>query len=274
MTHVLTFEAAARVPSGGLTVHDPIDHVETALVLQKNFPSALAAAIEHADLISFALFDTLLRRPFLAPSHLFDYVEQTTSMPHFGAMRRTAEAAARVRHKAQPDVTLSQIYERLAIPHDPAAELEQEKALLYPRSSIVQLFRRARALRKKIAIVSDMYIGSKDIAEILASHDLTPDILIISGPDNCAKGDGSSYRKLIERSGLSASKILHIGDNHDADFAAPDRLGLKALWIAKDPVPPKSACKAPDFQGIVCISHPASRPAPHRIKGLWRHGFG
>jgi hypothetical protein len=22
----------------------------------------------------------------------------------------------------------------------------------------------------------------------------------------------------------------------------------------------KSACKAPDFQGIVCISHPASRP--------------
>jgi hypothetical protein len=36
----------------------------------------------------------------------------------------------------------------------------------------------------------------------------------------------------------------------------------------------KSACKAPDFQGIVCISHPASRPAPHRIKGLWRHGFG
>src|SRR5690606_38487410 len=77
-------------------------------VLEKNFYSSIEQMIDSCDLISFDVFDTLLRRPFLKPPHLFDRMAALLGDHDFAAARRFAEAKARRKYKGALDVSLEQ----------------------------------------------------------------------------------------------------------------------------------------------------------------------
>lgn len=198
--------------------------------LKRSFHSTVEEAIDRAHLVSFDVFDTLLRRPFLEPAHLFDALGTFWSAPQFGRERRWAEAMARNRHAASRDVTLDQIYAFLG--QDPALELSYEKSALYPRPELTTWLSLARAKGKKVVAVSDMYLPHAFIAEVLNTHHLRVDDLIVSSHDDVAKWDGSAYRLLSSRHGVAFRDILHFGDNPHADYQTPVGLGVPSVLVS------------------------------------------
>jgi FMN phosphatase YigB (HAD superfamily) len=212
-------------------------------VADKNFYSCVAEAIEGSDLISFDVFDTLLRRPFLHPTHLFDCIASEIGDADFGDKRRFAEASARSKYKGAIDVTLDQIYEFLE--YKPNRELERELDYLIPRDDICAMLRLASAKGKKIIAISDMYLPKSVVGDLLRRHGIVVDDLIVSSTDGVAKFDGSAFRLAATRHGVPLSRILHFGDNADADYATPKRLGMRAILVGNW-TPGGPACQLTD----------------------------
>lgn len=214
-------------------VADAIHLLEPA-VERTSFTQPLARAIAEAKVVSFDLFDTLVRRPFLEPVHLFDLMEAKSKLAGFGAQRPAAERAARERHRKQIDVTLAQIHELLPEYEARDQEIEQELALIYPRSRVAEAFRHLKATGKTLAIVTDVYLDRKTIEGVIERTGVRPDHLVISCEENTMKADGSSFRRLMELSGTRATDILHIGDNLVSDFQAPARLGIASVHLDRN----------------------------------------
>jgi FMN phosphatase YigB (HAD superfamily) len=212
-------------------------------VADKNFYSSLEDAIEASDLISFDVFDTLLRRPFLHPTHLFDCIAAEIGDDDFGHKRRFAETSARRKYKGAIDVTLDQIYESLA--HGPDLEIERERDYLAPRKDICGVLRLVRAKGKKAIAVSDMYLPRGVLGEILSKHGIIVDDLIVSSTDGVAKFDGSAFRLAAKRHDVPLNRILHFGDNPQSDFAKPTQLGMRAVLVG-DWRPGGTACGLTD----------------------------
>ena len=198
--------------------------------LKRSFRSTVEEALDRAQLVSFDVFDTLLRRPFLEPSHLFDALGTFWSSPQFGRERRWAEQMARNRHASSRDVTLDQIYAFLG--QGASLELSYEQSALYPRADMTAWLSLARAKGKKVVAVSDMYLPHAFISEVLTSHRLTVDDLIVSSHDDVMKGDGSAFRSLSSRHGVAFEDILHFGDNPRSDYDVPVSLGIPSVLVA------------------------------------------
>jgi FMN phosphatase YigB (HAD superfamily) len=202
---------------------------EALFMTDKNFYSSVEDAMDASELISFDVFDTLLRRPFLRPTHLFDCIARDVGDGDFAYKRCLAEASARRKYKGAIDVSLDQIYEFLE--HKPVPELECEGRLLVPRDEICAVLRMARAKGKKVVAISDMYWPKSALGELLIRHGIAVDDLIVSSTDGAAKFDGSAFRLAATRHGVTLNSILHFGDNAEADFAVPARLGMRAVLV-------------------------------------------
>ena len=46
---------------------------------------------------------------------------------------------------------------------------------------------------------------------------------------------GGLWRVVLERLGCEAGQVLHLGDNHEADVAAPGRLGVRGVYFERRP---------------------------------------
>jgi FMN phosphatase YigB (HAD superfamily) len=198
-------------------------------ILKKNFYASVEEAIGQASLVTFDVFDTLLRRPYLDPAHLFDAMEVENGRRGFGQRRRNAERAARMRHATQPDVRLSEIYELVdGVAED---ELKAEMCALYPREDVLAWLRIARHLNKPVVAISDMYLPSDFIGSVLAHHRIQVDDLIVSAADGVKKADGSAFRLASRRHGVPFAEMLHVGDNLKSDYTAASLLGMKSVQV-------------------------------------------
>ena len=199
--------------------------------------------MDASDLISFDVFDTLLRRPFLDPTHLFDCIAPETGDDDFAHKRRFAEASARQKYKGAIDVTLDQIYELLD--HRPDLEVQRERDYLAPRPDLCAVLRTAGAKGKRVIAISDMYLAKDVVGELLNRHGIVVDDLIVSSTDGVAKFDGSAFRLAAKRHGVPLNRILHFGDNAESDYAVPTRLGMRAVLVG-DWTPGGAACELTD----------------------------
>ena len=204
--------------------------------------------------VSFDIFDTLLSRPTLIPDDVFDILQLQLTVQHgllfsgFANLRRRAEAIARqmAHKKGLGDISFDEIYDCLTIlmALDPgqratiqAAELALESQYLKPRSGVQQLYRRAIELGKMVIVVSDMYLPTDFLSDVLASQ----------GYDKVFKLWVSSDYKVQKRTGLlfevvldelkaynvGAGQILHVGDNKHSDIEVAAAHGLKTLHTRK-----------------------------------------
>ena len=230
--------SAVDEAASALGCHEPL-----LFVIDKNFYSSVEEAIVASDLVSFDVFDTLLRRPFLHPTHLFDCIAPEVGDEDFGNKRRFAEASARRKYKGEIDITLDQIYEFLD--HQPDCELGREQDYLTPRREVCNMLRLARARGRKVIAISDMYLPKSVLEDLLSRHGIVVDDLIVSSTDGVAKFDGSAFRLAANRHGVSLNRILHFGDNAEADYAAPTRLGMRAILVGNWK-PGGSACELTD----------------------------
>ncbi len=202
------------------------------------------ALLTKRPAISFDIFDTLLMRPLLEPSDLFDLMEpevvrRTGKEISFKEIRLRAEALCRARCADNRDVTLDDIYDELRgylgqYTHEiKQLELESERKYLLPRRDVITVFNRIADLKKTL-LLSDMYLPEKFITDILTEKGLLPPTsTYISSSVGLRKDTRQLYPYVLENEKLEKSDLLHVGDNAHSDIQVTSDIGITSYHVLK-----------------------------------------
>jgi FMN phosphatase YigB (HAD superfamily) len=226
--------------------------------------SRLSAAWSALDdpsivVVTADVFDTLVFRTVRKPVDAFALVgarlaERELLAPRLPAdtflvLRMEAEKEARRRmHHATGsyEVTLREIYETFPgwarageerLHELIQTEVEVERELCVPDLEISALLLAAAEAGKRVALVSDNYLGSSHLRTILSQPplgDLHYDRIFCSCDFRTGKG-GDLWPIVVEQLGVRPDQILHLGDNEADDVEVPAELGVRAVFYSQRP---------------------------------------
>lgn len=200
--------------------------------------------IDHYDVVSFDIFDTVLTRLVECPIDIFSIVEKyliENGFPCAGlaVARFESEKIARdiAYQQNKEEVTLDNIYEQLKIAYpkyqDFINEAKQTEIMIeidYCVPSVDNLFLINKILQKnkKIILVSDMYLDEETIIEMLNKIGVSSfEKLYLSSNLLKTKNHGTIWQNVLDDYGNQ--KILHIGDNHHSDVEIPKNNGIDTI---------------------------------------------
>lgn len=205
----------------------------------------LKKKIDKYSVISFDLFDTLIKRDCCQPIEVFRILEkkvdsvyhvqsQFTQM-RINAERKTAELST------AGDITLAEIYANLELPvgKDAIKDIQQweqdcECALCQWNPPLKTIYEYCCQKKKKIIIITDMYLPKICIERILNKLHIRYDSLFVSSEERKRKSQGSLFRYALETLGLHYAEVLHIGDNWRSDYIMPKTMGIDAVHISRN----------------------------------------
>ena len=191
---------------------------------------ALKTKINKADVVSFDIFDTLIMRRVLYPRDVFQLMEKQDDAPDY-QLRVNAEMGLYAQGKHP---TIYDIYDAMGS-YSPTAELELEERCLVKRDRVCDALNYARQMGKDVYLVSDMYLPSEILHGILTRRGIEIDKsrILVSCEWNKSKTTGLFYelRKIV-----GSKRILHVGDNYDADIIAAERYGIEDTFHIKSAV--------------------------------------
>lgn len=191
--------------------------------------------------LSLDIFDTLLTRPVVDdPRDIFHLVAARVDDAFdldFVALRWHAE-----KELGDPCATLDDIYAHIQRRHGLSPELAArlkkeemlcERTLLQPRPDMLELCRAAQAAGKRIVAVSDMYLPSSFLLEVLHEKDFAAvEAVYVSAEHKARKSDsGALFDIMLRKEQVDAANVLHMGDHTRSDVAVPLSKGMAAVHI-------------------------------------------
>ncbi len=205
-------------------------------------PESVKKKIDKNKVISFDIFDTLVKRNVYKPTDVFLLVEKKYNLLHelkikeFHTQRIQAEQRAR-ELSAMEEVTLDDIYTYLKLSDTVKQELYQLEIQMeidncVPNISMKEIYDYALKKRKHIVITSDMYLPEKVIKEILSRCGyIKYEKLYLSSVYKKTKSKGSIFEVILNEYNLYDRKILHIGDHINGDYIQPRKHKIQSLII-------------------------------------------
>lgn len=211
-----------------------------------NLVTKLKSRIDKYDVISFDIFDTLIKRECAEPSRLFDYMENILG-PNYKSFRKIRIFAEEECRKLTEDeeISIDDIYDHLYemtgwnTTYLKNIELKYELMFCKKNISFYPVFLKAIQENKYVILTSDMYLPESFIIKILNNVGLSGyKKIYISSEYKMTKNNGTLYRKIIEelineKVIVSAKDILHIGDNRKSDYIVPKTQGIHSVLIPR-----------------------------------------
>lgn len=199
---------------------------------------------EKYNVISFDIFDTLLKRDVMYPRDVFCLVEKLykvrTHISHFEFVEKRIEAEKIAKEKSGfEDITLEEIYLEMDLDEIVKGtlkelELEVEKNLLVTNAELKKVFDFCKKANKRIYIISDMYLPKVFIEEALVDNGYSGYVkLFLSNEYRATKKSGNLYKVFLEEENLDANDVLHIGDSRYSDVFSPGKIGIKGYHIKR-----------------------------------------
>lgn len=188
--------------------------------------------LQHCDVVSFDIFDTLLIRKIQKPTDVFRLIESDYKEPGFARQRIYAER--RARSEITAEVTLDEIYDRIPsrLKKYKEIELDYESKLLVRNDYVYQMYQAAVSAGKDVIVISDMYLPSDFLNEILKREGYEHlKCVFVSNDYRATKWSGYLYDAVIGQLGLEPKKILHVGDNSQSDIDRATSRGMQASWV-------------------------------------------
>lgn len=200
----------------------------------------LRQACETHDIVTFDIFDTLIVRKTMQPKDIFKIVETAYAkadwaIQGFTGVRTEAEDRC---YKKKMNPTIYQIYDEIGHITDSNGdvlkrymekEICTEKQFLCARKSMLDFFNDIKET-KEIYLISDMYLTSEILSEILQNCGYTGyKEIYVSCEHGCSKNDGL-FEKFISE-GKNRQKIIHIGDNENSDGKSAENAGIDSFLI-------------------------------------------
>lgn len=198
-------------------------------------------------LASFDIFDTTLIRKCGKPGNIFYllahklYPNDKAKREDFLLWRKGAESEAR-RHNPGKDVAIEDIYRSYELKgfdeYTPAQLIEAEKEIesvnLMANPAIKDIICRKRKQGYTICFISDMYLSSEFLKEVLEREGCinSDEIVYVSCEWNVRKSNGALYQKLKEQ--LNPQQWEHFGDHPISDVKMARRSGIKATKVNTD----------------------------------------
>ena len=199
----------------------------------------LCQIISNFEIISFDIFDTLIMRNVYAPQDIFKIVERRI-VKELGLKIDFARVRSQVGLESNDRLLLlDDIYKimncDLALPNDVLdviknIELQVEKEFCVARKDMVELYNTI-VLEKEVYLISDMYLSSETIKEILWQCGISyiPHIWI-SAEKKANKKSGTLWER-YKGEIIKDRKALHIGDNIFSDIKIPQKLGIETYYV-------------------------------------------
>ena len=201
-------------------------------LLQRKDPIELANEMMEFDIISFDVFDTCIFRPFEKPTDLFYLLESQNGMLNFTEFRMKAEQFAREKtDKANGEVDIYDIYKELSnicplTVEDAKKEIELEKEVCYANPYILELFNALKEKGKTIIAISDMYLPSAIISQILEKNGFVGfEKIYVSNEHGFNKNSGMLFNIVQRDYGINRN-YAHIGDSREADIEGAQKAGI------------------------------------------------
>ena len=200
---------------------------------------------------SYDIFDTCLVRACGRPEFVFDILASRilgnttdiTQRMDFSEIRRKAESQAIIKHRTNEieDVTIDEIYNEcdfssltdISNSIIKNTELEIEHELLVPVETIKEQITEQRSHGAKILFLSDMYLPSDFIRDILKEKGFfcDKDEIYVSSQYRKKKSTGSLFKLVKTIENIDLQGWMHYGDNLQSDIKIPRDLGIKAQRI-------------------------------------------
>ena len=185
--------------------------------------------------ISFDIFDTLIKRCIPSPKDLFflDAYAGSDSATVVGLARLYAERVARKR-STKEEITIDDIYNILSswIGKKRSQKLKErekelEVSLCIPNKAIVDIFNKYISEGNRVILISDMYLPKDVISKMLLKCGIEGySELYLSCEENATKSTGKLFEVVFEREGIYPASLIHYGDNQLSDIEVPARYGV------------------------------------------------
>lgn len=195
------------------------------------------------DIISFDIFDTLIKRNCSKPTDIFKIVENRYNNNNnkkidFYNKRRNAESKALI-NTNKNSVTLDEIYENISLKKEELEELklleiQTEIDYCVKNDSMYDLYKYCKSNDKKIICTSDMYLSKNVIEKILKNNSYNIDKIFVSCEFDSCKKNGKLFNLVLKEMNINNNKIIHIGDNLKADFIGAHLNRIRSIKIKKN----------------------------------------
>lgn len=198
--------------------------------------------IDSYEIVSFDIFDTLIKRCVYNPHQVFDLVENyciqnSIKVPNgFRQKRIDAERSVNIRNN-RPS-TVKEIYQFFCEKNggDPEVlekiEKKIELCICKPNPRVLKLFQKCIENKKNVYIISDMYLDASFLDAVLENCGIKGyKKLYVSCEYGITKTTGELFEVVMKENGLNPKTWLHIGDNPRGDIKAPSILGIQTFKI-------------------------------------------
>jgi FMN phosphatase YigB (HAD superfamily) len=227
--------------------------------------STIMSNLDRFDVISFDVFDTLLRRCIYPPELIkersaalfseilkdFDIEAQTE---YILDCRQLCEN--KLRKEASdlgydPECDFEQLAYKL-VEHVLAdlMQLKIDKELIadlsnrfieceiyleletsIPNSEMCALYRELQTIGKRTILTSDMYLSSEHIKILLNKNDVTvaSEDCYVSSKSKLCKWSGRLFKHWLDVESVTPDRVIHIGDNPQSDYLSAIREGLNVI---------------------------------------------
>lgn len=249
----------------------------------------IKSLINKRNVITFDVFDTLIKRNIDNKDFFYflesEYNNRYRCKKNLAKDRLKAEKIAR-KKCAYREVNIDEIYEHFRkgynaeeIKRIKDLEVELELLVCVANQSAKELYDYAVSIGKKIFIISDMYLSSKQIDLILKKNGYTHHEKVYSSCDErLTKWEqGLLFKKFMDRENLVPDNILHIGNDQVADYSMPQIQGVKAALIDEERVYPRyyglSYLRKKDYFIYSWLSHFIVNTLPDNENNIFKLGY-
>lgn len=206
--------------------------------------------IRDFEIISFDVFDTLLKRDVFEPKEIFRLVEieynniiekERAKLSNFVENRIQAEKKAQEKNlllNNYEEITFDEIYEEITTINEieksilKQLELELEYKYSTVNTIINEVFQWCRKNNKTIIIISDMYLSKEYIEKLLKKSNYTGySKIYVSSEFKTKKSTGNLFKSVLNDLKVNPNKIIHIGDNIKGDFLGARKNKIRSILI-------------------------------------------
>lgn len=203
----------------------------------------LKRILQKYDVISFDIFDTLLKRDVGDISDIFLWTSREyeriygEKISNYKTIRVNAQenAAKRFGHKCYNYDNIYELMEGVSEQQKERLkklELEIENMFLQVYEPIKLIYDWCIQNKKKVYLVSDMYMSSKNLTVILKNKNIDGyEAIYVSSEYGENKSDGKLFKIMLRNEKISEKNVLHIGNSRKSDVLGANIAGIRAVWI-------------------------------------------
>ena len=169
---------------------------------------------------SLDVFDTAIFRDVYEPKDIFKLIEAKVGNDFY---KKRVDAESKV-YNVMPFYTLTEIYRRM-IGFDPQLEIKMEMEHTYANPEILEMYKKNP---KNYVFISDMYLPSKVIKEILEKCGYENPRVFVSCEEKAKKGSGVLFKNVERKIGKITK---HYGDNYRADIEGAAKANIPAVFL-------------------------------------------